>query len=710
MKRLLLAFAVFSTLTSVANQGGPDQYGYIWKDSNEPGGPAYQWWDITQVGIQLGGLGDDNFIGPVSLGNVYPYYWYNVSKCWVGSNGYISFGPGNLAANFPAIPNPTGVNDYIAGHMADLTFLGINNPGEVYFYANADSFCIEYVNVPYWSPTSPGYTGSNTFEIIMNRADSSITVNFLSCTGSSQSNFSTGIENVSGNMGLQPLISQPFPSYTIKYYYPQNTTYLVVDASVSWNGNDANGGIFLANNTGPYPLWTEVMNQGNVNLPQLDVTGKVTDMFNNVIVSDLYQVAPGLPPGQPTQINFTNAPYSPTTLGTKRYVTTIAPVFMDSIAVNDSIIQEIVVIDTTQQTMRLCYTENHSNPVLSSISWNGGQGGVGMYLAPPTYPARIVSTNFILATSPASGIAFYAKVFDDNGPNGTPGTLLDSVAVMGQNIIPNQVITVPLSSPVTINSGGVYVEWEMATTTVAIAADLTPPFSRRSYEVFSIYWSTYRDYQFTDFFIGCDYQKAFPEDVGVTSITSPLNNSTVGGPTNVSCWIENYGNFPDNYNIMVNYKLTNNATIVSQPYTGALIQPGDSAYFTFSTQLSAPFSGTEQLLVWTSKPSDAILNNDTSSVTVNLVGVEEYSAMQGVTVYPVPASENVSFGFEQSTDAPVTINITDVSGRVVYTQQFSAVGAGTVITVDLTGFSAGSYFYSITSGDEAGNGKLVIAK
>lgn len=710
MKRILLVFALFSSLTSVANQGGPDQYGYTWKDSDEPGGPSYQWWDITQVGIQLGGLGDDNFIGPVSLGNVYPYYWYNVSKCWVGSNGYISFGPGNLAANFPPIPTNTGVNDYIAGHMADLTFLGINNPGEVYFYANADSFCIEYVNVPYWNPTSPGYSGSNTFEIIMNRADSSITVNFLSCTGASQSNFSTGIENVSGNMGLQPLISQPLPSYTVKYYYPQNTTYLVVDASVSWNGNDDNGGIFLANNTGPYPLWTEVMNQGNVNLPQLDVTGKVTDMFNNVIVSDLYQVAPGLPPGQPTQINFTNAPYSPTTLGTKRYVTTIAPVFMDSIAVNDSIIQEIVVIDTTQQTMRLCYTENHTNPVLSSISWNGGQGGVGMFLAPPTYPARIVSTNFILATAPASGIAFYAKVFDDNGPNGTPGTLLDSVAVMGQNIVPYQVITVPLSSPVTINSGGVYVEWEMATTTVSIAADLTPPFSRQSYEVFSIYWSTYRDYQFTDFFIGCDYQKAFPEDVGVTSITSPLNNSTVGGPTNVSCWIENYGNFPDNYNIMVNYKLTNNATIVSQPYTGALIQPGDSAYFTFSTQLSAPFSGTEQLLVWTSKPSDAILNNDTSSVTVNLVGVEEYSAMQGVTVYPVPASENVSFGFERSTDAPVTINITDVSGRVVYTQQFSAVSAGTVISIELAGFSAGSYFYSIASGDEAGNGKLVIAK
>ena len=710
MRRILLAIAFLTSFNVFANQGGPDQFGYTWKDSNEPGGPAYNWWDITQIGTQLNGLGDDNFIGPVSLGNLYPYYWYNVSKCWVGSNGYISFGPGNLAANFPPIPTPTGVNNYVAGHMADLTFLGNNNPGKVFFYANADSFCIEYQNVPYWSPTAPGYTGSNTFEIIISRADSCITVNFMSCTGTSQSNFSTGIENVSGNMGLQPLTTQPPLNYTIRYYYPPNSTYLVVDASVSWNGNDDDGGIFVPNNSGPYSLWTEVMNQGNVNLPQLDVTGKVTDINGNVLCTDLYQVPPGLPPGQPVLINYPNAQFSPTATGTKRYVTTIAPVFMDSIPVNDSIIQEIVVIDTTQQTMLLSYTAGHTNPVMGSISWNGGAGGVGMFIAPPSYPARIVSTNFICATAPASGIAFYAKVFDDDGPNGTPGTMLDSVAVMGQNIVPYSVITVPLSSPVTINSGGVYIEWEMATTLVSIATDLTPPFSRQSYEVFSIYWSTYRDYQFTDFFIGCDYQKAFPEDVGVTSITSPTNMSTIVGPTNVSCFIENYGNYPDNYNITVNYKLTNNPTIVSQPYTGALIQPGDSAYFTFSTQLTAPFTGTEQLLVWTSKPSDAILNNDTSSITVNLVGIAEYAPMNGVSIYPVPAKESVSFGFENTLNETTTISINDVTGRVLYNQQFASVASGSVITVDLSEFAAGSYYYTITSGEQSGNGKFIIAQ
>jgi hypothetical protein len=250
----------------------------------------------------------------------------------------------------------------------------------------------------------------------------------------------------------------------------------------------------------------------------------------------------------------------------------------------------------------------------------------------------------------------------------------------------------------------------MATTLVSIATDLTPPFSLQSYEVFSIYWSTYRDYQFTDFFIGCDYQKAFPEDVGVTSITSPLNNATIAGPNNVSCFIENYGNYPDNYNITVNYKLTNNPTIVSQPYTGALIQPGDSAYFTFSTQLTAPFTGTEQLLVWTSKPSDAILNNDTSSITVNLVGIDEYTPMNGVSIYPVPAKESVSFGFDNTLNETTTISISDVTGRVLYNQQFATIASGSVVTIDLAGFAAGSYYYTITSGEQSGNGKFIIAQ
>lgn len=61
--------------------------------------------------------------------------------------------------------------------------------------------------------------------------------------------------------------------------------------------------------------------------------------------------------------------------------------------------------------------------------------------------------------------------------------------------------------------------WEMANNnSVSICTDLTQPFSRQTYETFQNIWSTYRDYQNADFFIGADYVCASPEDVGAASI------------------------------------------------------------------------------------------------------------------------------------------------------------------------------------------------
>ncbi|CAN5221535.1 hypothetical protein BH09BAC5_BH09BAC5_27340 [soil metagenome] len=705
MKKFLLAAFLFSGLLAQANAGGPDGFGYTWKDSNEPGGPAYQWYDITTSGTQILGMGDDNFIGPIQIGFQFSYYWYTESKVWVGSNGYVEFGPGNLAANFPTIPQPSGVNNYIAGFMADLTFLGNGNVGQCFYKATADSFCVEFLNVPFWDQNAPGYNGSNTFEIILNKSDSTITVNFQNISGTSISNYSSGIENSIGTMGLQPLTYQPQPNYTLKYYYPLNVL-SVTDASVSWNHADGDGAIFLANLGGPHSLVTQIENSGNQNIGPVTVNGKVKTVQNvQLVTSNAFTNA--LVPGQNQQITFANT-YSPVNTGTKYFLTRISQVTGDTIPVNDSIYQEIVVVDTTQSSIRLCYTDNQANPVMSSISWAGGQGGVGVYIKPPTYPARILSTNFILAIAPTTGPAFYAKIYADNGPQGSPGTLLDSVLVMGNLITTYQLLTVPVSGNVVIQSGGFYVNWDMANTTqVAIAEDLTPPFSRQTFETFQNIWSTFRDYQNADFFIGADYVCSSPEDVGVSSIFSPANLSTVSGPTTVSCWIDNYATTPDNYYIMVNYKLAGNPTIVSQPYAGPLIPPGGSTLFNFATQLTPPYTSNDILYCWTSKVSDIDHSNDTSSNSISLVGIDELNHLEGVSVYPVPSTDVINLRFDQALDENVVFTLTDISGNIIESRKFSNPVKGSIITVDLHNYANGTYFYSLESGSKKGNGKIV---
>lgn len=598
MKKLLLGASLFISAFASANAGGPDAFGYTWKDSNEPGGPTYQWLDLTSIGTMINGLGDDNFVGPIQIGFQFPYYWYTESKVWVGSNGYVEFDPGNLAANFPVIPTAGGVNNYVGGMIADLTFLGAGNNAQAYYYANQDTFALEFLNVPYWDQLTPGYTGSNTFEIILNKADSSITVNFMSCTGASISNFTSGIENSIGTMGLQPLFTQPpNTNYTIKYYYPTGNALQVTDASVPWNDADGDGGIFLSNLSGPHTLITNIENSGNTSIGPVIADARVVTLTNTVLATSS-DTTPPMVPGQTATFAFPNT-FSPTTNGTRMYITTISGVAGDAIPVNDSVIQEIVVVDTTAQTVRLCYTNNHTEPVGTSISWGGGVGGVGMYIKPPAYPAKILNTNFIIVSAPTSGLCFYAKIYDDNGPGGSAGTLLDSVAVFANTVIVNGITSVPVSNPnLIINSGGFYINWDMGSPTVSIAQSFTPPFSRQSYEVFQNIWSTYRDYQNSDFFIGAD----------------------------------------------INY---------------------------------------------------------------TYVGIPENALTQNVSVYPVPAAENVNFSFAAPTNDAVVITISDITGKALDVVKFAPASTGTVYTMDMSRYASGIYLYTIQSGKEITSGKLV---
>jgi hypothetical protein len=305
----LLATCFFAFSLQAAT-GGPDQYGYIWKDSDEADGPVYEWFDITGSGTLINGLGDDNIVGPVILGENFPYYWYGVKKVFIGSNGYISFvTSGNIAAPFPNIPASGETDNYIAAFMTDLNFAGATNPAECWVDDNLERTIISYINVPYWDFSAPElWSGSNTFQYVLNKLDSTITINYMStpcCSGSNGP--MCGIEAINGDIGLQQSFgSYPPSGFSVRFYAPVVPLLDILDAAVEWVTDESNGARSIARNGTPFPLHTFIRNTGNQPITQFTVTSQILNSTNQVVAVDATNAGP-LTPGQAADILFPNS-------------------------------------------------------------------------------------------------------------------------------------------------------------------------------------------------------------------------------------------------------------------------------------------------------------------------------------------------------------------------------------------------------------------
>src|SRR6185436_387287 len=57
---------------------------------------------------------------------------------------------------------------------------GTGNPGECWYYLNTalDTLIVSWTNVPFFDTNGNGYSGSNTFQIILSAIDSSITYQY----------------------------------------------------------------------------------------------------------------------------------------------------------------------------------------------------------------------------------------------------------------------------------------------------------------------------------------------------------------------------------------------------------------------------------------------------------------------------------------------------------------------------------------------------
>jgi len=104
----------------IDNAGGPDAFGYTWEDSEEVDGPVYAWYDISATGTSIiGQMGDDVISASCPIGFSFPFYGFDYTNFYVGSNGIIVFDGTYVSYTNSAIPAP-GLPAMIAWFWDDL--------------------------------------------------------------------------------------------------------------------------------------------------------------------------------------------------------------------------------------------------------------------------------------------------------------------------------------------------------------------------------------------------------------------------------------------------------------------------------------------------------------------------------------------------------------------------------------------------------------
>jgi hypothetical protein len=509
---LLLHFASLS-----AGNGGPDPYGYRWIDSNEPN-LDFQWVDIVSRpgAVNVGSLADDNAVGPFNIGWDFHYYWSNYNSIKIGSNGWVSFNNvGNIASCFPTVPTPSGIGDNIvAPFMCDLTFISNDvqhpNLGEMWYWTNnIDSFVVQWVDVPFWRNATPDWIGHNTFQMILSGVDSSITFQYLDTDRANfpggsgcQTYLEIGIENVTGDLGLNytTLDSVPPDNFAVKYIYPSGASFLVPDATPTWNANADNAGQFIY-------LWdllsltTNISNVGNTPITStITASGSIRDLQLAEIWHDSASLS-GLVNGNNAVLTF---PDQAKLFEKGQYyfnVATSTAGGQDINPTNNTNSMELDAVANENGLVLLSYASNL--PPTDAISWAGGSSndGIAVKMIPPAFPATIDSVKvFItgdgnLQTPPPVGYTITIFGLDAQGlPD--PSNPLKTINIPAANVTEDAWNTVAVSPPVTIASRGFAVAWLQAGSGIAIGAEQFGPISRRTYEILGGSWSPYRNNAF----------------------------------------------------------------------------------------------------------------------------------------------------------------------------------------------------------------------
>ena len=209
--------------------GGDLYNGYTWMDSDEEGGPIYNFVDISGTGTEI----LSNSIDDVSLVDLpfnFNFYGENYGNVYIAANGFLSFQEVTVLLggfNNQQIPNTTDPNAVIAPFWDDLRPPAAM--GNIYYQAQGDNFIVQYYQVGNYVGA-----GTATFQVVLHmNGDIFVYYQDVASMASLES-ATVGIENSDGTDGAQVVFNNIYikDSLAIAFMPPPSAkTSFIADVS-----------------------------------------------------------------------------------------------------------------------------------------------------------------------------------------------------------------------------------------------------------------------------------------------------------------------------------------------------------------------------------------------------------------------------------------------------------------------------------------------
>ncbi|MCF7911264.1 MAG: hypothetical protein K9M99_01950 [Candidatus Cloacimonetes bacterium] len=193
-----LVYSITKDYLSSRNSGGPDGYGYMWFDSDEPEGPEFDWIDISGYGTQVGFTHNDQGTDLMDIGFEFNFYGEDYSQFRINPNGWIGFGDDNTAWQNLIMPGSDAPRPALCPFWDDLyPAIDGNGSGEVYYHSDGSQLVVMFDGVDHFAGQN---NGNYDFEVIIN-AEGGIKFQYHDLEGDINT-ATVGIQNESGTDGL----------------------------------------------------------------------------------------------------------------------------------------------------------------------------------------------------------------------------------------------------------------------------------------------------------------------------------------------------------------------------------------------------------------------------------------------------------------------------------------------------------------------------